>query len=365
MRFLKPTLTTRLQRILPPRSAKELSELREQLLSGKARPCYLSGPGGEYLDFSFLPLTFMANDAKIIECRSLSELLDIFYFEKEKLQRAHTQAEDLFKLVNTLTERTAKKINVRRAELPDDADIEEKRICAELINVNITSLPKGASVYEIPNYYDDNRIKKIKASPELSPQKNAQKYYKEYRKAQNAKKVLAEQIETAVSELAYLQSVQDELSRARNFAELSEIREELRQTGFLKSANQNKNKKNVPLQPYSFVSPNGFTVFVGRNNLQNDKLTHKTAKKTDLWFHVQKAPGSHVILCTDGALPADKDCEFAAGLAVWFSSVRERGKAEVDYTQIKNVKKPPAAAPGFVIYNIYKTIYAQAIKPKE
>ena len=347
------------------RLEKELSELVCLLRSGESNPCYLTDQNGELLDFSFLPLAYMANNAKMNHCESLSFLLDLFYTEREKKQRARAQAEDLFRLVHSLVERTVKKINVRRAELPDEAEIEEKRICAELINVNIPFLPKGVDVYEIQNYYDENRTKRIKAYPELSPQRNAQKYYKDYKKAQTAKKVLAEQIEAALAELEYLQSVQDELSRAESFAELSEIREELRQTGFIKTTQQGKKNKSVSLPPLSFVAPDGFRILVGRNNLQNDKLSLKTARKTDLWFHVQKAPGSHVILCTDGAEPTENACEYAAGIAVWFSSVRDRGKAEVDFTQVRNLKKPPAAAPGFVIYHVYKTIYAKAVKPVE
>ena len=343
----------------------ELVQLKELLLDGTAKPCYVTDPAGELREFSFLPLTQYANDYRQHFCGSLSELLDLYYVEREKKLRARAQAEDLFRTVSSLLERTAKKVNVRREELPDDAQIEEKRICAELINVYLSSLPKGAVEYELPNYYDGNRVKKIKAYPELSPQKNAQKYYKEYKKAQTAKKVLAEQIETGCRELEYLQTVQDELSRAESFSELTEIREELRQTGFLKSNPSGKQKKDKPLPPLCFTSPDGFQVLVGRNNIQNDALSFKTAKKTDLWFHAQKAPGSHVILCLDGREPTEKACEYAAGLAVWFSSVRERGTAEVDYTQVKNLKKPPAANPGYVIYHVYKTIYAKALKPKE
>ena len=347
------------------RLKKELEELRDLLLNGEARACYVTDPAGEMRDFSFLPLTQYANDYQRHFCASLSELLDVFYVEREKTLRARAQAEGLFRTVSSLVERTAKKVNVRREELPDDAEIEEKRICAELINVYLSSLPKGVSEYELPNYYDENRPKKIRAYPELSPQKNAQKYYKEYKKAQTARKVLAEQIETGCRELEYLQTVQDELSRAESFSELSEIREELRQTGFIKSGPAGKQKKEKSLPPLCFAAPNGFRVLVGRNNIQNDTLSLKTAKKTDLWFHVQKAPGSHVVLCLDGAESTPEACEFAAGLAVWFSSVRDRGKAEVDYTQVKNLKKPPAANPGYVIYHVYKTIYAQAVRPKE
>jgi len=229
--------------------------------------------------------------------------------------------------------------------------------------VNTAFLPKGAVQYEIENYYDENRIKVIKAYPELSPQKNAQKYYKEYKKAQTAKKVLAEQIEKGLTELEYLKTVQDELSRAESAAQLSEIREELRQTGYLKTDQKNKNKKPAVQPPLEFKSPGGFTVLVGRSNLQNDRLTFKIAGKNDIWFHVQKAPGSHVILSLNDNEPSDEDYEYAAGLAVWFSSVRERGTAEVDYTLVRNLKKPPASNPGFVIYHVYKTIYARCVKP--
>ena len=344
----------------------ELESLRNTLISGTAKPCYLTAADGELLAFSFIPLTYMANNAKMHECASLSALLDVFYSEKEKKQRARVQADDLYKTVNALLERTLKKINVRRAELPDDEEIEEKRICAELINVNIAFLPKGVSEYELQNYYDNNSIKKIKAHPELSPQKNAQKYYKEYKKAQTAKKVLAEQIENGLKEFEYLQTVQDELSRAESFSELAEIRQELKETGFVKSASsQNNQKKPTAPLPLEFKSPDGFRVLVGRNNLQNDRLSFKLAQKTDIWFHVQKAPGSHVVLCLEGAEPTVQACEYAAGLAVWFSSVRDRGKAEVDYTQVKNLKKPPASNPGYVIYHIYKTVYAQAVKPND
>ncbi len=342
----------------------ELESVRDMLISGEKKPCFLISADGELIAFSFLPLTYMANDAKMQECASLSALLDAFYTEKEKKLRARVQADDLFKTVNALLERTVKKINVRRAELPGDEEIEEKRICAELINVNISFLPKGASEYELQNYYENNALKKIKAYPELSPQKNAQKYYKEYKKAQTAKKVLAEQIENGLNELEYLQTVQDELSRAESYSELAEIRRELQETGFIKSASaQSRQKKPTALSPLEFKSPDGFSILVGRNNLQNDRLSFKLAQKTDIWFHVQKAPGSHVVLCLEGTEPTKTACEFAAGLAVWFSSVRDRGKAEVDYTQVKNLKKPPSSNPGFVIYHVYKTIYAQAVNP--
>ena len=272
--------------------------------------------------------------------------------------------EALSETVGNLIDRTAKKINVRREELLPDEEIEKKRIAAELINVNISRLPKGVDHYELENYYDENRVLTVKVSPELGPAKTAQKYYKEYKKAQTAKRVLAEQIEKGVEELAYLKTVQDALTRALSGAEITEIREELIQTGFLRRKSQGKVKKLSVRQPLKLTSPNGYPVLVGRNNLQNDQLSFRIAGKNDMWFHVQKAPGSHVVLALDGDPMQDADAEFAAGIAVWFSSVRERGKAEVDYTPVRFLKKPAASNPGFVTYHVYKTVYANAVRPE-
>ena len=345
------------------RLQNEFDALRVLLETGDSRPCFATDEEDRLLEFSFFPLSHMAGYAKLHFVPSLSELLDRFCVEGERRQRIKLQADDLFRTVGNLIERTEKKINVRRTELLPDEEIEKKRIMAELINVYVSSLPKGAAYYEIENYYDENRIMKIPASPELSPAKNAQKYYKEYKKAQNAKKILAEQIEKGEEELLYLQTVRDALSRASSAAEITEIREELTETGFLRRKNTGKVRKLSVQPPLQFTSPGGYPVYVGRNNLQNDILSLKTAKKTDIWFHVQKAPGSHVVLALDGDPMTDADAEFAAGLAVWFSSVRDRGTAEVDYTQVKFLKKPPASKPGFVIYHVYKTVYAKAIKP--
>ena len=345
------------------RLGQEFDELRGRLLSSQAEPCYLSGENGEFLEFSFMPLTLMSNSATLHRCDSLSDLLDAFYVEKEKSLRAKSQAEDLFRTVNQLIERTTRKVSVRREELPDDGKIEEKRICAELINVYLSSLPKGVTYYEVENYYDENRPLRIPASPELSPAKNAQKYYKDYKKAQTAKKVLKEQIEKGLAEYQYLLTVQDALGRAVTPGELNEIREELISTGFLKRKGNAKAQKVKALPPLEFTSPGGYRVLVGRNNLQNERISFKLARKNDVWFHVQKAPGSHVLLCLDGAPLSEEDGNYASGLAVWFSSVRERGAAEVDYTPAKNLKKPPASNPGFVIYHVYKTVYAKAVQP--
>lgn len=346
------------------RLGAELDDLRAVLQNGTHKPCFTTDENGGLLDFSFFPLTHMQSYATLHYRDDLSQLLDRFCVEGERIQRAKMQAEDLFKTVGNLIDRTAKKINVRREELLPDEEIEKKRIAAELINVNISRLPKGVDHYELENYYDENRVLTVKVSPELGPAKNAQKYYKEYKKAQTAKRVLAEQIEKGVEELAYLKTVQDALTRALSGAEITEIREELIQTGFLRRKSQGKVKKLSVRQPLKLTSPNGYPVLVGRNNLQNDQLSFRIAGKNDMWFHVQKAPGSHVVLALEGDPMQDADAEFAAGIAVWFSSVRERGKAEVDYTPVRFLKKPAASNPGFVTYHVYKTVYANAVRPE-
>ena len=347
------------------RLTAELDGLRDMLVRDAPQPCYLMGQNGELLDFYYMPLTLYANQARVIPAAELSPVLDLFFVEREKRQRAKSKAEDLFKTVNALIERTSKKINNQREELLSGDALEEKRKFAELINANIYALSKGASVYEVPDYYNENEPVRIPVSPELSPAGNAQKYFKEYRKAQTAKKVLADQIEKGTADLDYLHTVRFALENASTFGELTEIRAELSQNGFLKSKTGTKNKKNSTVPPLEFHSPDGFRILVGRNNLQNELLTFKKARKTDYWFHAKKAPGSHVILEADEKTPSETAMETAARLAAWYSSLRERGMVEVDYTQVKNIKKPPAARTGYVIYHVYNTMYVKATKPNE
>ncbi len=341
----------------------ELSFLADTVRENKVKPCYLTDSSGNYIDFSYMPLTLYDNSFKVNFADTLSAIPDLFYFERERLQRARSKAEDLFRTVSNLIERTSKKISLQKEELSGTEEMETKRIYAELINANLYSLTKGHTVYEVANYYDDYKLVKIPVEPHLSPSANAQKYYKEYRKAQTAKKMLTQLIEKGMGDLEYLLSVQDELSRAETERELSEIRTELGAAGFLKSKTGTKNKKNAPLPFLEFIAPDGFKIYVGRNNLQNDNLSFKKASKNDIWFHAQKAPGSHVVLSLEGKEPTPRAMEFAAQTAAFYSSVKDRGMVEVDYTKVKNLKKPTASNPGFVIYHVYNTLYVKATNP--
>ena len=207
------------------------------------------------------------------------------------------------------------------------------------------------------NYYDNNNSIKIPANPALTAQQNAQKYYKEYKKAANAEKMLHDLIAEGERELVYLDSVIYNLSRAYSDKEISEIREELEKGGYIKSKHGNKEKKEKPLPPLEFLSSDGFKILVGRNNTQNDVLTLKTAKNYDMWLHVQKQSGSHTIIVSDKKEISETAIYEAACLAAYHSKSADSSSVAVDYTLVKNVKKPNGAKPGKVIYNTYNTVY--------
>ena len=342
----------------------EFDMLKNTVLNRTVSPNAVADADGKLLDFSFVPITQYCSAAQYLSYESLSETLERFYFERERLARTKSKAEDLFKNINNLIERLAKKISNQMAELEECKDREEKKIFAELINANLYRLSKGSSVYELENYYDDYKTVAIPVKPELTPTENAQRYYKEYRKLRTAEEMLTKLIAEGREELSYLRTVLDELSRAETEREISEIRQELSDGGFVRQKNQGKVKRSQPMPPLEFDAPDGFKVWVGRNNIQNDKLSLKTAMKSDLWFHIQKAPGSHVILSLDGRTPTEKAMEFAAKVAAYYSSGREAGAVEVDYTEVRNLKKPVGSKPGFVIYHVYNSVLVKPENPE-
>ncbi len=322
----------------------------------------LESVDGIPFDFSFSNVRQYGNSLIKKEYDSISELLDDFYFEKDKLNRIKRKASDLFKLLNSAVERTSRKINNRRMELEKSENREQIRIYAELITANQYRLNGKASVYELENYYDNNNVIKIPANPALSPLQNAQKYFKEYKKAVNAEKLLHSLIEDGEQELVYLDTVIDNLTRAETEREITEIRDELEQGGYVKSKKGNKNKKEKPLPPIEFKSSDGFKILVGRNNVQNDILTLKTAMNYDMWLHVQKHAGSHTVIVADRKEITETAIYEAACIAAYHSKAKDSSSVPVDYTLIKNVKKPTGAKPGKVIYNTYNTIYVTPTK---
>lgn len=309
------------------------------------------------VDFTFMPVTQYGSIAKIKKFNSFSETLDYFYRERVAADRIRQRSGELFKTLNNLQERAVRKAVNRQNELKDCRDKDKLKMYGDLITANQYSLRKGDCVYEVQNYYDDNKLIKIPVDPALTPIQNAQKYYKEYRKKQTAQSILTGFIREALSEAQYLDSVSDALTRAATDSEITAIKNELIETGFLKRKPQTKQINQKTLKPLEFESSEGYRILVGRNNVMNDRLTLKTASNLDLWFHVKDTPGSHVIVKYDGRNFSDCVIREAAMLAAYNSKARASSNVAVDYTLVKNVKKPNGAKPGMVIYDAYKTEY--------
>ncbi|MBR5203052.1 MAG: NFACT family protein [Clostridia bacterium] len=337
------------------RLCTEISILKNEIVDNKYFYMLVSIDNVPF-DFSFANIRQYGNALIKKEYESISELLDDFYFEKDKISRIKRKASDLFKILNNAVERTSRKINNRRLELQKSENREQLRIYAELITANQYRLTEKSSIYTVENYYDNCNTINIPVNPALTAQQNAQKYFKEYKKATNAEKLLHNLIEEGEQELIYLDTVLDNLSRADSDRGITEIRDELSQGGYLKSRNGNKQKKDKPLPPLEFKSSDGFTIFVGRNNIQNDILTSKTAKNYDMWLHIQKYAGSHTVIVADKKEITETAIFEAACIAAYHSKVKDSSSVAVDYTLIKNVKKPVGAKPGKVIYNTYNTI---------
>ncbi len=338
------------------RLENELKIIKYEILNNKLFFIFSNQDGLPY-EFSFTNVRQYGTTFVKKEYESISELLDDYYFEKDKINRIKRKASDLFKILNSAVERTSRKINNRRVELQKSEKREKIRIYAELITANQYRLTEKASVYKLENYYDNNKIIEIPVNPALSPLQNAQKYFKEYKKAVNAEKLLHNLIDEGEQELIYLDTVLDNLSRADSEREISEIREELEQGGYIKRKKYNKQKKEKLLPPLEFKSSDGFRILVGRNNIQNDILTLKTAMNYDVWLHVQKFAGSHTVIVADKKEITETAIYEAACIAAYHSKAKDSSSVAVDYTIIKNVKKPTGAKPGKVIYNTYNTIY--------
>lgn len=308
-------------------------------------------------DFAFIDIKQYDDLATINHYETFSQLLDYFYYERVRLMRIKARSADLFKTVTTLQERAVRKAINRTQELEDCKDKETYKLFGDLIAANMYRLEKGVPYYDLENYYDNNKIVRVPADIMLTPSQNSQKYYKEYRKKQVAESKLNEFINEANDEAEYFESVIDSLSRAETDGEITAIKAELASQGYIKKGNDRK-KEQKSLKPMHFKTRDGFDVYVGRNNIMNDKLTMKTAKNYDTWFHVQSAAGSHVICETSGNQISDGAIHDCAVIAAYFSKARESSNVAVDYTLVKNVRKPNGAKPGFVVYDPYKTEFA-------
>lgn len=290
---------------------------------------------------------------------SLSTLLDAYYGEKAEKDRVKQLGNDLIRKVDNEIKRNQTKLAKREKTLQDSENAEEFRRDGELLTTFMTQVPRGAESVELQNYYEENAPIVIKLNPALTPNQNAQKYFQKYQKLKNAVKLIYNQIAEAKDEIAYLESVLAQLEIAGPM-DIEVIKEELVASGYLKRKRSKKNRKQAPSKPERFVASDGTEILVGKNNLQNDQLTLKQARKTDIWLHAKNIPGSHVIVKSND--PSEETLLEAAELAAYFSKFRQSAQVPVDYVAVKHVHKPNGAKPGFVIYENQKTLF---VTPEE
>ena len=337
---------------------KTIERIIGEVKSDTAAPFMVIEENGHPLDFTFMKVSQYGETMEIRRFENFSAMLDKFYSERSGADRMKQRSNDLFKFVTNFADRISRKLDVQRQELARSTERDILRVKGELIHANMWMLEKGMTSVVLENFYDDCKPVEVKLDPRLTPNQNAQHYFSEYRKADTAEKMLKKFIEKGEAELFYIESVFDLLSRARTDDEVVAIREELVAQGYLKNHRKN-NQKPVKLAPKEYISTDGFRILCGRNNIQNDKLTFKDSRKNDIWLHAQKIHGSHTVIVTEGREVPDSTLEQAAVVAAYNSKARESSLVPVDYTEIRNVKKPSGSAPGKAIYEHYRTAYVR------
>ena len=292
---------------------------------------------------------------------TLSEAIDDFYFSRDREERIKQKSAAIHRVLKNNIERVEKKLLIKQEALAEGARSEEYRVKGEMLTASPHLVKKGMKRVLLPNYYDENcAMLEVELDEKLNAAANAQRYFKLYRKAQVARKLAEEQIAEATEELAYLENQLENLELCEGEAELAEIREELVRLGYIRSTQSRRQMKALPPStPLRFAAPDGTEVFVGRNNVQNERLTF-SAQPDEWWLHAKDMPGSHVIV--KSTRPSDETLLFAARLAARYSKGSASSSVPVDYTQRRHVKKPGGAKPGFVLYTHQKTLL---VKPQE
>ncbi|MCL2462833.1 MAG: NFACT family protein [Defluviitaleaceae bacterium] len=316
---------------------------------------------GKKTDFSALDVSFLPGERR--RFASPSEMLEHYYSERDAAYRTGQKTADLRKLIQQHIDRCAKKAQVYAQTMKDIEDRDQLRIFGEVITAGIYEIQKGMTTYTAPNFYDETGGEvTVRLDPELTPSENAQRYFRKYNKAKRTHAALQDQIRQNAGDAAYLDGVMASLQNVAEEADIAEIREELAGSGFLKKTGKKTASRPKKSKPLRFVTGDGFEVYVGKNNIQNDELTMHMASNYDIWLHVKNVPGSHVILrVPPDRTPSNQALTEAAEIAAWYSKAKDAPSAQVDYTQKKNVKKPSGAKPGFVIYDDYKTA---VVKPR-
>ena len=306
--------------------------------------------GNTPVEYAAFPLTIYQDPSHTTKSfSSMSKLLETYYAQKELQTRMKQKSADLRKIVQTALERNIKKYDLQTAQMKDTQKRDKYRIYGELLNAYGYNLPAGAASCEVLNYYTNETIT-IPLDPTLSASQNSKKYFDKYQKLKRTYEALSQLTLEVKAEIEQLDSILTALDLCTREEDLSEIKEELIQSGYIRRKGGGKQQKKAS-KPLHYVNADGFHFYVGKNNLQNDALTFKFATGGDWWFHAKKIPGSHVLLKTEGqSMPPDSAFEDAARLAAHYSKAGKQEKVEVDYIQKKHVKKPAGAKPGFVVY---------------
>ncbi|MBQ6555643.1 MAG: NFACT family protein, partial [Firmicutes bacterium] len=309
----------------------------------------------------FVP--FELNIFKLLQNKEFdtpSQLTEAYYATRDLVYRMNQKTHDLRRLITQNIERCVKKRAIQQKDLRETENREQLKLCGELITANIYAIKQGMTTVKLQNYYsEEQEFVEIALDGALTPSENAQRYFKRYNKAKRTLAALEEQIAANDEELDYLETVLNSVNNCENEQDIKEIRRELREQGYIKKDGSSKKDKRAGKKsaPLHFVSSDGFDIYVGKNNTQNDELTLKTAHSTDIWFHTKNIPGSHVIIISRGMDVPDTTLTEAATLAAYYSKAQESSMVPVDYTPRKNVHKPNGAKPGFVIYTTNKTAY--------
>ena len=331
----------------------------DDIASGNFTPCIAyenSRPKDFYVT---MPSTYSEENCVCYE--TVSSMLENFYKEKDSISRIHQRSADLRQVINTALERNCKKYDLQQKQLKDTESRDIYRLYGEFLNVYGYEIPEGASQYTVLNYYDNSMLT-IPLDSALSPGENSQRYFEKYNKQKRTYEALSELIIGTRNEITQLESIKTSLDIATSYEDLIQIKEELITCGFIKNkpGTQKARPEKSKSRPFHYVSCDGFDIYVGKNNIQNEELTFKLASGNDWWFHAKNMPGSHVIVKSQGKELPDSTYEEAAKLAAYYSAGRNAEKVEIDYIEKKQVKKVPGAALGFVIYH---TNYSMVISP--
>ena len=354
---------TPLRYVTPEEAWRGFDGIMSRIKEGNFAPTMVYD-GGSAVEYAFCPLTQYAPPVETRPYDTASSMLDAYFETRDKESRIRQRAADVLRLLTNAESRIKKKLDIQRGELSDCERAETYRKYGDMITANLWQLTRGMKQAELTDYelWDEEKGEYgrvlLELDERLTPAANAQKYYKKYAKARNAKVELARQIELGETELSYVYTVFDALTRAETANDLAEIRDELYRSGYASRMKGYAAPKKQPAPAVAkFKTTNGYMVYCGKNNLQNEYITHKLADRNDYWFHVKGVPGSHVVMVTNGEEPDAQDFTDAASIAAHYSKAAGGAQIPVDYLLVRHVRKVPGAKPGFVTYHTNWTAY--------